>query len=104
MHVIGYDPDITVDSAWSLPASVRSAQSGRVLGSNFLTLHVPLVDATRGMIDAGGIAQMKAGAVVLNFSRGGVVDDTAILEALESGQLSKYVCDFLARISASSPE
>jgi D-3-phosphoglycerate dehydrogenase / 2-oxoglutarate reductase len=98
MHVIGYDPDITVDSAWSLPASVKKAHSlGEVLKhSNFLTLHVPLVDATRGMIDAGGIAQMKPGAVVLNFSRGGVVDDAAILEALESGQLSKYVCDFPA--------
>ncbi len=98
MSVIGYDPDITVDSAWSLPASVKKAHSlGEVLKhSNFLTLHVPLVDATRGMIDAGGIAQMKPGAVVLNFSRGGVVDDTAILEALASGQLSKYVCDFPA--------
>ena len=96
MQVIGYDPDITVDSAWSLPASVKKAHSlGEVLKqSNFLTLHVPLVDATRGMIDAGGIAQMKPGAVVLNFSRGGVVDNTAILEALGSGQLSKYVCDF----------
>ena len=98
MQVIGYDPDITVDSAWSLPATVKKAYSlGEVLKhSNFLTLHVPLIDATRGMIDAGGIAQMKPGAVVLNFSRGGVVDDTAILEALESGQLSKYVCDFPA--------
>ena len=98
MHVIGYDPEITVDSAWSLPATVKKAHSlGEVLKhSNFLTLHVPLVDATRGMIDAGGIAQMKAGAVVLNFSRGGVVDETAILEALETGQLAKYVCDFPA--------
>ena len=98
MQVIGYDPDITVDSAWSLPASVKKAHSlGEVLKySNFLTLHVPLVDATRGMIDAGGLTQMKPGAVVLNFSRGGVVDDTAILEALESGQLSRYVCDFPA--------
>jgi D-3-phosphoglycerate dehydrogenase / 2-oxoglutarate reductase len=98
MHVIGYDPEITVDSAWSLPATVKKAHSlGEVLKhSNFLTLHVPLVDATRGMVDAGGIAQMKAGAVVLNFSRGGVVDETAILEALETGQLAKYVCDFPA--------
>ena len=98
MQVIGYDPDITVDSAWSLPASVKKAHNlGEVLKySNFLTLHVPLVDATRGMIDAGGLTQMKPGAVVLNFSRGGVVDDTAILEALESGQLSRYVCDFPA--------
>ena len=59
MHVIGYDPEITVDSAWSLPATVQKAYSlGEVLKhSNFLTLHVPLVDATRGMIDAGGIAR-----------------------------------------------
>ena len=105
MSVIGYDPDITVDSAWSLPASVKKAHSlGEVLKhSNFLTLHVPLVDATRGMIDAGGIAQMKPGAVVLNFSRGGVVDDTAILEALASGQLSKYVCDFPAAHLSQQP-
>src|SRR5215211_6121707 len=96
MHVIGYDPEITVDSAWSLPATVKKAHSlGEVLKhSNFLSLHVPLVDATRGMIDARGIAQMKPGAVVLNFSRGGVADEAAILEALEAGQLSRYVCDF----------
>jgi D-3-phosphoglycerate dehydrogenase / 2-oxoglutarate reductase len=96
MHVIGYDPEITVDSAWSLPATVKKAHSlGEVLKhSDFLSLHVPLVDATRSMIDAGGIAQMKPGAVVLNFSRGGVVEEVAILEALQNGQLSKYVCDF----------
>jgi D-3-phosphoglycerate dehydrogenase len=96
MHVIGYDPEITVDSAWSLPATVKKAHSlGEVLKhSNFLSLHVPLVDATRGMIDACGIAQMKPGAVVLNFSRGGVVSEIAILEALRTGQVSNYVCDF----------
>jgi D-3-phosphoglycerate dehydrogenase / 2-oxoglutarate reductase len=96
MHVIGFDPEITVDSAWSLPSTVKKAHSlGEVLKhSNFLSLHVPLVDATRGMIDAGGLAQLKPGAVVLNFSRGGVVDETAILEALEAGKLSRYVCDF----------
>ena len=98
MNVIGYDPDITVEAAWSLPASVKKAHSlGEILRhSNFLTLHVPLVDATRGMIDAGAVSQMKAGAVVLNFSRGGVVDDRAILEALDEHQLSRYVCDFPA--------
>ena len=64
MHVIGFDPEITVDSAWSLPSSVKKAHSlGEVLKhSNFISLHVPLVDATRGMIDAGGVAQMKHGS------------------------------------------
>lgn len=96
MHVIGYDPEITVDSAWSLPATVKKANSlNEVLKHcNFLSLHVPLVDATRGMIDASSIAQLKPGAVVLNFSRGGVVEERAILEALEAGRLAKYVCDF----------
>jgi D-3-phosphoglycerate dehydrogenase / 2-oxoglutarate reductase len=105
MHAIGYDPEITVDSAWSLPATVKKAHSlGEVLRhSNFITLHVPLVEETRRMIDAGGIAQMRAGAVVLNFSRGGVVDETAILEALETGQLAKYVCDFPAPHLAQQP-
>lgn len=98
LHVIGYDPDITVEAAWSLPSSVRKAHSlSEILRhSNFLSLHVPLVDATRGMIDAGAVAQMKRGAVVLNFSRGGVVDDRAVLEALTQRQLSRYVCDFPA--------
>ena len=105
MHVIGFDPDITVDSAWSLPATVKKAHSlNEVLKhSNFLTVHVPLVDATRGMIDAGGVAQMKQGAVVLNFSRGGVVDEAAVLEAIGRGQLSKYVCDFPAPHLADQP-
>ena len=96
MHVIGYDPEITVDSAWSLPSTVKKADSlGAVLRhSHFVTVHVPLVAATRGMIDAGGVAQMKVGAVVLNFSRSGVVDEVAVLDALREGRLGRYVCDF----------
>ncbi len=96
MHVIGYDPEITVESAWSLPSSVKKADNlGAVLKhSEFLTLHVPLIEATRGMIDAGGVAQLKQGAVLLNFSRGGVVDEAAVIEALSAGQLARYVCDF----------
>ena len=96
MHAIGYDPEITVESAWSLPSTVRKADHlGAVLKhSDFLTLHVPLVDATRGMIDAASVAQMRHGAVVLNFSRGGVVDELAVLEAIDEGQLGAYVCDF----------
>ncbi len=85
MNVIGYDPEITVDAAWSLPSQVKKANSlSEVLkNSNFVTLHVPLVDATKKMINAETLEQMKHGAVLLNFSREGVVDETAVLAALE---------------------
>jgi D-3-phosphoglycerate dehydrogenase len=98
MKVIGYDPEITVEAAWSLPSSVKKAHHlGDVLKhSEFVTLHVPLLDATRNMIDAAGVAQMRSGAVLLNFSRGGVVDESAVLEALEAKRLGHYVCDFPA--------
>jgi D-3-phosphoglycerate dehydrogenase / 2-oxoglutarate reductase len=96
MRVIGYDPDITVDAAWSLPSQVRRARSVSELlhGSHFVTLHVPLVDATRNLIDASALAAARHGAVLLNFSREGVVDDTALHAALEAGALRHYVCDF----------
>jgi D-3-phosphoglycerate dehydrogenase / 2-oxoglutarate reductase len=96
MQVLGYDPDITVDAAWSLPSQVKRAGSvAEVLkGSDFVTLHVPLVDATRGLVNAQNIGAMKSGAVLLNFSREGVADNTAVLAALDSRQLGWYVCDF----------
>ena len=96
MNVIGYDPEITVESAWSLPSSVQKADNlpAVLRHSEFLTLHVPLLPATRGMIDAGGVAQLPPGAVLLNFSRGGVVDEAAVLKALDTGPLARYVCDF----------
>lgn len=96
MQVIGFDPEITVDAAWSLPSQVKKANSlAEVLkNSHFVTLHVPLVDATRKMIDANALAQIKHGSVLLNFSRDGVVDTAAVLAALEAKRLSYYVCDF----------
>jgi D-3-phosphoglycerate dehydrogenase / 2-oxoglutarate reductase len=96
MDVIGYDPEITVDAAWSLPSQVRRGASLADVfkHSNFLTLHVPLVDATRRMINADTLAQMKHGAVLLNFARDGVVDEAAVLAALETRKLATYVCDF----------
>ena len=96
MNVVGYDPEITVDAAWSLPSQVRRANSlGEVLKScNFITFHVPLVDATRKMVNAASIEQMKHGAVLLNFSREGVVDEAAVLAALDAKKLGCYVCDF----------
>ena len=96
MNVIGYDPEITVDAAWSLPSQVRKANSvGELLkASHFVTLHVPLVNATRGLIGESNISQMRNGAVLLNFSRDGVADEAVVLEALKSDKLRYYVCDF----------
>ena len=96
MQVLGYDPEITVDAAWSLPAQVRRATSvAEVLrGSDFVSLHVPLVAATRNLVNADNIGSMRAGAVLMNFSREGVVDEAAVLAALAGQRLGHYVCDF----------
>ena len=96
MQVLGHDPEITVDAAWSLPSQVRRAASvNEVLrGAGFVTLHVPLLDATRHLVNDGNIGLMREGSVLLNFSREGVVSDAAVLEALGSGRLASYVCDF----------
>ncbi len=96
MNVLGYDPEITVDAAWSLPSQVKKANSvAEVLkNANFVSMHVPLVDATRKMIGAEMLAHTKHDAVLLNFSREGVVDEAAVLAALESKKLGCYVCDF----------
>jgi len=96
MDVFGYDPEITVDAAWSLPSQVRKAHSiEEVLrASDFVTLHVTLLDATRNLIDAKRISLMKPGAVLLNFSRDGIVDNNAVLDALNAKKLRAYVCDF----------
>jgi len=96
MEVYGFDPHITVDAAWSLPAQVRKAGSiDEVLRSaDFVSLHVPLIDATRGMVDARNIGQMRPGGVLLNFSREGVVAEAAVLAALDAKALGWYACDF----------
>lgn len=96
MQVLGYDPHITVEAAWSLPSQVKKAASvAEVLkNSHFVTLHVPLVDATRNTVNADNLSLMRAGAVLLNFSREGVVDEAAVLAALGDKRLGWYVCDF----------
>jgi D-3-phosphoglycerate dehydrogenase len=96
MNVLGYDPEITVDAAWSLPSQVKKANSvAEVLKhANFISMHVPLVDATRKMINAEMLTHAKHGAVLLNFSREGVVDEAAVIAALDAKKLSAYVCDF----------
>jgi D-3-phosphoglycerate dehydrogenase / 2-oxoglutarate reductase len=100
MDVLGYDPDITVEAAWSLPAQVKKSASvlDVLRNADFVTLHVPLVDATRDLVNAANIGQMRKGAVLLNFSREGVVNDAAVLAALDGKasdkRLGAYVCDF----------
>lgn len=96
MTVLGYDPQITVERAWQLSSGVEQARSLDDLFSrcDMLTVHVPLIDATRGLINAERIALMRQGAVVLNFARKGVVDEAAVMAALNDGKLQAYVCDF----------
>ncbi len=98
MNVLGFDPDITVDAAWSLPSQVRRATSvdDVLKQAQFVTLHVPLVEATRHLVNDANIGLMRPGAVLLNFSREGVVGDSAVLDALASRRLGQYVCDFPA--------
>ena len=96
MRVLGYDPAITVQNAWQLNASVQQAVSvdDLLARSNLVTVHVPLVEATKHLINAARIKLMKEGATVLNFAREGVVDEAAIKDGLDSGKLHAYVCDF----------
>jgi D-3-phosphoglycerate dehydrogenase / 2-oxoglutarate reductase len=96
MNVMGFDPHITVDAAWSLPAQVKRAASvNDVLRSaQFVSVHVPLLDSTRHLINHANIGLMRPGAVLLNFSREGIVADEALLDALGAGRLANYVCDF----------
>jgi len=96
MNVQGFDPGMTVNNAWRLHASVAGALSIDELlsRSEFVSLHVPLVEGTRKLIDADRLKLMRKNAVLLNFSRAEIVDEDAVLEALEAGRLSYYVCDF----------
>ena len=96
MQVIGYDPGITVRSAWNLQAGVRRAHSVDevIAAADMVTLHVPETDETRGMINAARLAGAREGLILLNFARAGIVDDAAIVKALDQGRLGGYVCDF----------
>jgi D-3-phosphoglycerate dehydrogenase / 2-oxoglutarate reductase len=98
MNVVGFDPAITVDAAWRLPSQVRRAESveDALRVADFVTLHVPLLDATRNLINAQRIGLMRPDAVLLNFAREGVVDNAAVIEALDANKLRAYICDFPA--------
>ncbi len=96
MKVLGYDPQITVQRAWQLSSGVEQALSLDDLfaRSDAVTVHVPLNDHTRGLVNASRIALMRKGSTLLNFARGQIVDEAALLAGLDGGQLHAYVCDF----------
>jgi D-3-phosphoglycerate dehydrogenase / 2-oxoglutarate reductase len=99
MKVLGYDPQITVRRAWQLSAAVEQALSldDLFVRSEVVTVHVPLNEDTRGLVNAARLAMMRKPATVLNFARADIVDEAAVLEALDAGQLHAYVCDFPRR-------
>ncbi len=96
MEVLGYDPYISVNAAWSLSRSVRHISNVEDIyrECDYITIHVPLLDATRKMINAEAIALMKPTAIVLNFARDLLVDEEAMVDALAAGKVKKYVSDF----------
>ena len=96
MEVYGYDPYISIDTAWKLSREIRHISNVDEIfrDCDYITLHVPLLESTRGMISRENIGKMKDGVVLLNFSRDLLVDETALVEALENGKVKKYVTDF----------
>jgi len=105
MKVVGFDPQITVDAAWRLHSGVRKANSIEELlkHADFVTLHVPLLAATRHLIDDKRLAAMRPGAVLLNFARDAIVDEEAVAQALRAGKLKAYLCDFPSPLLAQVP-
>ncbi|HXW10598.1 MAG TPA: phosphoglycerate dehydrogenase [Steroidobacteraceae bacterium] len=96
MKVLGYDPQITVQRAWQLSSGVEQALSLDDLFArcDFVTVHVPLNDHTRGLVNAARIKLMRRGSVILNFARAQIVDERAVIDGLDSGHLWAYICDF----------
>jgi D-3-phosphoglycerate dehydrogenase len=96
MNVLGYDPHITVEAAWSLPSQVKRAGSVEEVlkASHFVSLHVPLMEKTKHLVNAKNIDLFRSGAVLLNFSREGVVAEDAVKKGIASGRLKWYVTDF----------
>ena len=96
LNVVGFDPGISVEHAWHLSAEVERADSMEEVfrRADILTVHVPLIPATRGLVSTQRLALMKETAVLLNFARAEIVDTDAVVAALDEGTLSGYVCDF----------
>ena len=96
MKLVGFDPHISIDSAWRLPREVRKAETLEDLlkQSDYVSLHVPLVEATKNLINADNLKYFKSGSRLINLSRGGIVNSNDVIQALENGSLSKFVTDF----------
>lgn len=96
MEVQGYDPALSVEAAWRLPSQVKRIEnlSALMASSDFISLHLPVLDSTRGLINAELFGAMREGTCLLNFARDEIVDSKALASALDSGRLHRYVCDF----------
>lgn len=96
MQVQGYDPALSVEAAWRLPSQVKRIENlGSLMAtSDFISLHLPVLDATRNLINGEMFAQMRPGTCLVNFARDEIVDSAALLTALNEGNLEKYICDF----------
>jgi len=105
MNVVGFDPGITVRRAWQMSSEVRQAASIEELLTHvdYVSFHVPLVDETRHMINAERLRLMRDNAIILNFARNGVVDDAAVVAAIDAGKIYAYVCDFPSNLLNSHP-
>lgn len=106
MNVVGFDPGLTVDGAWQLSAQVERANSVDEMLSkvDFLTVHVPLIDATRDLINADNVQKMKSTAVVINLARGGIINDAGVCDAIDAGKLGCYVTDFPNNRTKKTPQ
>jgi D-3-phosphoglycerate dehydrogenase / 2-oxoglutarate reductase len=106
MRVLGFDPQITVQRAWQLSSGVEQALSLDDLfsRSDVVTVHVPLVDATRHLVNAARLKLLRQNGSIFNFSRAGIVDDAALIEALDSGKVASYICDFPTNANKAHPK
>jgi D-3-phosphoglycerate dehydrogenase len=96
MNVVGYDPYLSVEAAWELSRKVKKSTGLETLLSqvDYLTIHVPLLDSTKDLLNSEKFAMMKDGIKIINFSRGGLVNNDDVIKALESGKVSAYITDF----------
>jgi D-3-phosphoglycerate dehydrogenase len=105
MEVLGYDPALSVDAAWRLSSQVQKVDNMQTLfaRADMVSLHIPALASTRGIINAETLGYFKAGAVLLNFAREELVNNTDLLSALDSGHLQRYICDFPTPILIGNP-